>query len=249
MTPAVPTDALFWADQVASAYAAAPLSSPPATAPVDGWSVWKWLWVTDRFALWKEKSLIGFILARATGECAIINRGTDSPIELAEDMEAVLAPGIVPGESVETGFSGVYGGIVLDDGTPLNAWIMANTAPKTFVGHSLGASTATIGARRAIACGYAPVRLLTFASPRTGNGEFAQVVSGGITPDSARIDNVRDIVPDLPPEDLGFAHVAPGVSVDSFTIPSIGRTIDDRHALSTYRALAAAALQLQSAAA
>jgi predicted lipase len=47
----------------------------------------------------------------------------------------------------------------------------------------------------------------TFGSPRVGNNKFSQFFST-IIGNSFRVVHYRDIVPHLPPKDLGFHHIS-----------------------------------------
>ncbi|HEX3109347.1 MAG TPA: hypothetical protein VHU41_09670, partial [Thermoanaerobaculia bacterium] len=76
--------------------------------------------------------------------------------------------------------------------------ISAVNEPLFFSGHSLGAALATIAARRR-----APRGLYTFGSPYVGNRAFV-----GSLPRIPifRVADGHDIVPTLPPANLGYAH-------------------------------------------
>jgi hypothetical protein len=74
-------------------------------------------------------------------------------------------------------------------------------------GHSLGAALATLYTlENALTEKIPNPGLCTFASPFVGDSTFASAFNGlGLT--SWRIVNAPDIVPKLPPEILGFAHI------------------------------------------
>ena len=83
--------------------------------------------------------------------------------------------------------------------------------PELFVtGHSLGAAMATIAAMdialfpttRHI---FRAIHLMGFASPRTGNAEFAAAVGKRFV-GAWELMNYRDVIPHFPPRDVGYNH-------------------------------------------
>jgi hypothetical protein len=105
----------------------------------------------------------------------------------------------------------------------------------TVVGHSLGAALATLYTVEGAQSGKLRHPLLcTFASPRVGDHAFATAFAQ-LPLTAWRIVNTRDVVPMLPPEISGFAHVGQTVAYDSarttkFDIPCW-------HAMATYLSL------------
>ena len=68
-----------------------------------------------------------------------------------------------------------------------------------YTGHSLGAALATLAAARR-----SPAGLVTFASPRVGNAEFAKLLEGVTV---QRVVNCADVVVTLPTQSMGYQHV------------------------------------------
>ena len=79
------------------------------------------------------------------------------------------------------------------------------------IGHSLGAAEATLLATLLKASYGIEPKLYTFGSPRVGNANFAswfrENIDVGID-SSYRMVHRDDVIPHLPPADLGFQHVA-----------------------------------------
>jgi len=99
-------------------------------------------------------------------------------------------------------------------------------------GHSLGAALATLYTMENAKTDKAPnPALCTFASPFVGDSTFAAVFDG-LQLTSWRIVNVQDIVPMLPPEILGFTHVAKEQKFSS--IGKVRPSLACWHALATY---------------
>jgi triacylglycerol lipase len=71
----------------------------------------------------------------------------------------------------------------------------------------------------------------TFASPRVGDARFVSSFDA-LALTSYRLANVPDLVPYLPPEILGFGHVAELQQIDSTW--SARWTLSCAHALNTY---------------
>lgn len=82
----------------------------------------------------------------------------------------------------------------------------ANGLPTVFTGHSLGGALATVALNEAYSV-LEGASLVTFGSPRVGNGMFAAGMN-------MKLDRARryvhglDIVPNLPMEILGYEHVS-----------------------------------------
>jgi len=78
-----------------------------------------------------------------------------------------------------------------------------------YTGHSLGAALATICS---IYCLHTISRLVTFGSPRVGNADFASEVAR-ITRQCDRYVHGKDVVPTLPPENMGYRHVGSAIQL------------------------------------
>jgi hypothetical protein len=102
-------------------------------------------------------------------------------------------------------------------------------------GHSLGAALCTLyvmenAAKKIVS----NPTVCTFASPRVGNQAFVQAFNAlGLT--SWRIVNAPDVVPNLPPDIFGYAHVNVLELFDSTGLAK--STIACAHAMDTYLAL------------
>lgn len=108
-------------------------------------------------------------------------------------------------------------------------------------GHSLGAALATLYAMENAKTDKVPNPVLcTFASPFVGDSTFAAVFND-LQLTSWRIVNAQDIVPMLPPEILGFTHVATEQKFSS--IGKVRPSFACWHALATYLYLIDPALQ------
>jgi hypothetical protein len=109
-------------------------------------------------------------------------------------------------------------------------------------GHSLGAALATLYTLENAFMDKIPnPGLCTFASPFVGDSTFASAFNGlGLT--SWRIVNAPDIVPNLPPEILGFTHINTLQLCNSSG--KVQPSLTCWHALSTYLALIDPTLQL-----
>jgi hypothetical protein len=126
--------------------------------------------------------------------------------------------------------------------TPAIRALGPTAAPSVEVaGHSLGAALATLYTlENARTDKVANPALCTFASPLVGDATFAAAFNAlGLT--SWRTVNAPDLVPKLPPEILGFAHVNAEQRFDSH-----GRVTSSPacwHALTTYLSLIDPTLQ------
>lgn len=133
----------------------------------------------------------------------VVFRGTDAddPTDIGDDADFLLTPW-TPGGHVHRGFFGA-----LNDIEPaLDRIVEGMGCPVLFTGHSLGAALATLAAsryRRAIAGDSA---LYTFGSPRVGDAAFTATL-GGMA--GRRYVDCTDIVTEVPPEAMGYAHAGP----------------------------------------
>ena len=100
-------------------------------------------------------------------------------------------------------------------------------------GHSLGAALATMFVLENAVVGQLHTPgVYTFASPRVGNGAFAGAYGMLDRIETWRIVNAPDVVPNTPPDVLGYTHVG---AVKLYNSGS--STPSQAHALSTYEAL------------
>ncbi len=118
----------------------------------------------------------------------------------------------------------------------------ATPAPSVSVaGHSLGSALASLYVlENAKTKRLQTPMVCTFASPRVGDAGFVAAFNGlGLT--SWRFANGPDIVPQLPPEFLGFRHVSALIPLSS--TGKVQPTFACWHALTTYLSLINPALQ------
>jgi hypothetical protein len=100
--------------------------------------------------------------------------------------------------------------------------IRAGSGLRLFVvGHSLGAALAALGAARAQReLGVTAAGVYTFGMPRVGTPEFARAYNQALGEITYRLVHGEDIVPTVPPSEVGFMHVgrllqcAPGAKFD-----------------------------------
>ena len=98
--------------------------------------------------------------------------------------------------------------------TGMTSYLLSNLAGPAgmrkvwFTGHSLGAALATLAAAQYTA---GPRSLYTFASPRVGDAAFA---AGFPLPRAPRFVHCNDLVPRLPPPDMGFKHAGDPFFID-----------------------------------
>lgn len=151
---------------------------------------------TDQMPLGRGKTRLGHIFWNDTYAC-ISFTGTMTIPEWGADFDYRLIPATalnnyVPGVACHRGFYFLYlaiRGQIWD-------WINENPGKTIFItGHSLGGALSTISAY--------DLALLTpihysFAAPRSGNVNYATQFNE-LLPQSLRINNTEDIVPQLPP--------------------------------------------------
>eukprot|EP00753_Platysulcus_tardus_P005574 PLAT13490.1.p1 GENE.PLAT13490.1~~PLAT13490.1.p1 ORF type:complete len:288 (-),score=78.17 PLAT13490.1:295-1128(-) len=113
-----------------------------------------------------------------------------------------------PQASVHEGFFNAY--MALRDQV-LNALneIMGQMGemPVAVTGHSLGAAMAALCAADLTSNDYSIYYVYTFGQPRVGNLAFSQGYKA-VLPNNWRVTHYEDVVPHLPPEDLGFHHTS-----------------------------------------
>ena len=163
------------------------------------------------FHLCRETDTQAMLVERTDGAFAVLAfRGTEQTIQdyltdievgrfairdLISDLED--EPAVLSDEKIEIheGFlkalDSVWGSIEIS--------LRDLKCPVFFTGHSLGAALATISSTR-----IKPRAVYTFGSPRAGNQEFADSLSG--IPIYRVVDD-EDIVTTVPPEELGYVHV------------------------------------------
>ena len=85
---------------------------------------------------------------------------------------------------------------------------MKEKRPLFVVGHSLGAAIATVTVDRARGeKGLETAQVFVFGAPRVGRADFVARYNAAFGSTSYRLVHGRDIVPTVPPSELGFHHV------------------------------------------
>jgi hypothetical protein len=130
-------------------------------------------------------------------------RGTDKddPADLLDDVEAPLVDWNGKGH-VFDGFKDALAEVAMD----LFPVVQAIDYKLLFTGHSLGAALATL-----LASVKAPSALYTIGSPRVGDSDLVASL-GGVK--SFRYVDCCDIVTQLPPAILGYAHLGNAYYID-----------------------------------
>ncbi len=123
----------------------------------------------------------------------LVFRGTHNPQDWLKNLDTAPVAWNGPGR-IHKGFRDAFEA-VWPDIFPL---ISTLTCPVVYTGHSLGAALATLAAVY-----LPPHSLYTFGSPMVGDSSFAATLTGASV---FRLVNNTDIVPQLPPPMLGFAH-------------------------------------------
>ncbi len=209
-----------------------------------GWTLAMNLTVDPVVGIFSQVEFIGFIAQSAAdpSQYLIAFRGTQSDLDWISDFEFWMEPftAIPNGGQVEHGFLAVYqtlNGVVpgATAGSPL-ATIMGNIptgASITVTGHSLGGALAVLHAAVLAGNGFSDVTIATFAAPMAGDRQFSTTFMN-LVPNSVRIYNIPDIVPDLPGTLLGYTQVQAGIAINSLDYPEIDWSISCFHALLTY---------------
>jgi hypothetical protein len=218
--------------------------------------------MSDFIGAEEDRKFYGFIAVSKSGPptWVLAIRGTVGYIEWWDDFHLELQPfsQVADGGKVAAGFLDIYatlgvmqpGQIAAEPKSSLTfaqqvAGVVrrtaatgdATTAQAWATGHSLGAALVTLFVLDAAINVRLVPNVFTFASPRVGDTTLVDRYDGvyrdpGVTQTSWRIDNDCDIVPDVPPELLGYRHVDTVSSINSFD--TVRRTFPCAHALNTY---------------
>ncbi|WP_434390395.1 lipase family protein [Melittangium boletus] len=149
-------------------------------------------------------------------------RGTQTPEDWLHDVDFVSEPyrPIEGGGTVHQGFQHVYYA-VRDNVLRLVKERCAGIREVLVTGHSLGGALATLAlpdivnflrSQPEVPAGL-KVLLYSLASPRAGHADFKTFFNAWLP--CWRIVNTWDVVPSVPPELLGYAHVGMQSTVDS----------------------------------
>ncbi|MBN8439514.1 MAG: lipase family protein [Candidatus Accumulibacter sp.] len=139
-----------------------------------------------------------FASTDAPGSTAFIAfRGTqpDDPSDLGVDAEFMLVDWRGHGK-VHLGFRNALEGVWEE----IESWLAQVTAKEVWItGHSLGAALATLASEL-----QPTARLVNFGSPRVGDRSFVSAFNGRHV---TRYVDCCDLVTELPPQAIGYAHV------------------------------------------
>jgi hypothetical protein len=191
----------------------------------------------------KQKVLYGHIwLDQESSERLIISlRGTDDSQEWVQDFKFEKVDYLPENCCVELGFSEIQKSLSVTspDHTTDVALIDYLASQKqineiTIVGHSLGSSIATLLAFHTQSrLNKADVKLLTFASPLTGDQNFVNSLQANIK-SSIRIVNTPDLVPRTPLRKFGYRHIWHELAINSNSRKHIVDSVSCNHSLNTY---------------
>ncbi len=199
----------------------------------------------------KNRVSIGLILQSANGgDVVIAIRGTEGWMEWIHDAQFLLVPcPFMPSAgSVEDGFNDMY--LSMKTGVDAASSSVAKAVPTmkfnrpvtslTMCGHSLGGALATLLALDvSVNTDFNPAAY-TYGSPRTGDPQFARTYNHCV-PDTTRIANRLDVVPNLPFPPL-YEHVSVGFPLNPVKVtlfppsvtPLVKPDLPCLHYLSTY---------------
>lgn len=112
-----------------------------------------------------------------------------------------------PGADVHQGFQDAAAAVWTDVGKAIKQ-AKDNGQGLFIAGHSLGAAIALVTADRALQeLGLRQADVYVFGSPRVGRGDFVSRYNSIFGHTTYRFVHGRDIVPTVPPSELGFHHV------------------------------------------
>ncbi|MGH7852105.1 MAG: lipase family protein [Candidatus Binatia bacterium] len=143
-----------------------------------------------------------FAAADSHSSVLLAFRGTEqSPMDVAADLETLPVPWTAGGR-VHAGFARALSHVWRQ----IEAWLQSHPDRWLYTGHSLGAALATLAASLR-----KPAKLIVFGSPLVGDGDFRKTLAG-VAID--RYVDCCDLVCRIPPEELGFRHVASPAYID-----------------------------------
>ena len=220
----------------------------PANFPAGRYDVISYILFSDFFdGGWTQRFYGLFVEDKTAPNTYVIAiRGTQGWEEWWDDFH-ILPTRYPAGGMVERGFYEIYKTMAV---TPLGAGALQDGAAFIkrleqisagaarpafrFVGHSLGSALANFAALDAALRigGSSDIALTTFACPLTGDQGFVDVLEANVS-DNARIVNIPDLVPDLPPG-MGYVQVNTAYFIDSRNFSAISRTYACYHSLLTY---------------
>jgi triacylglycerol lipase len=230
-TPYNPLQAVFCSNMVELAYGNFNKNQPNPPPPklLAGWTFVGNLQVD--LNLLGTMYYIGFVTRNpATAETAIVFLGTED-LEWFYDGDALKTPHPLAG-NVESGMFDMFNSMTFtpqssSTSVPFASFLTTlNPTQLTYVtGHSLGGALTTFTAAAIMMLPAPPtgdqLQVYSIASPRVGDAAFVAKFNA-VVPNNFRIFNIHDYVPMLPPEDLGYVHVAtaqPVPPLDSWQYP------------------------------
>jgi hypothetical protein len=188
-----------------------------------------------------ETVTYGYVARSASGEMVVAIRGTQTIDEWLHDFSFLFVPNPIHagGGMTEDGFTAIYRSLRLgaDPNSPSAIAAIATLVGAggistiTVTGHSLGAALATLLTLDVgLNSGVARTTSYTFASPRVGEMFFEHTYDS-VVPDTYRICNRPDLVPQTPP--FPYEHVGNDLEL----VPpynSISANLACWHSIDTY---------------
>lgn len=233
-------EALELGQFILAAYDLFAAKDPAGFTPPGGYTLVSKIYADDITDGVPDYKVFGFI-ARSGPDVVVAIRGTEGVLEWIMNFRfrPVPFPYLSAGQT-EQGFTDFYSTFHTDKSSTsprvLDALrgLTADGTVKTLriTGHSLGSALATLLAIDAAGNGvFASPTVYTFASPRVGDKVFAGIYDS-LVPNSWRIANLNDIIPQLPPLFAGYVHVDAEVPINSDDRTK--HTVRCWHALNTY---------------
>jgi triacylglycerol lipase len=171
-------------------------------------------WGFDRFRFFSKRETQAFVIANDK-MIVVAFRGTE-PGKLRDwltDVDLTLVDG--PVGKVHDGFNRALT-YVYQDVRQTIAEFQTKGQSLWFTGHSLGAALATLAVAKLRHEEDKPVYgLYTFGQPRTGDRTFERNFNADFKSRAFRFVNNNDIVPRVPPRELGYSHVGTFLHFDS----------------------------------
>jgi hypothetical protein len=179
----------------------------------------------------KQRVSIGLIFQeQGSGNAVVAIRGTEGIKEWVQDANFGSMPfrRVAGAGCTEDGFTVMYESMTVElstgvlpvvDALAKIPWKKPGVNSLTICGHSLGGSLATLFALDVAANAAVPFNtptVYTYASPRTGDHDFAVKYHQTITTTYRLVDNV-DLVPQLPGI-FPYRHVTDSIGMDSLTL-------------------------------
>ena len=162
----------------------------------------------------KVGPIFGYV-AKRDGAAFVSFRGTETPEEWLCDFEAVPAGCDIGSGTVHEGFQKVYE-VVRDSAINGAKAALGQGGQLLVTGHSLGAALALLFANDAFSSVTKNIRICSFAGPRVGLDDFVRTYNQNL-PDTARVVNRWDIVPNVPvpaPPTCLYEHVQSVIPID-----------------------------------